>query len=145
MSGLVEDGRKTFCGQTPVLDLAAGLIGGDTHHPVGGTLAQPPQHVLLERYRYRRRPAKIKTNLGPGVGTIGVLAARTSGRTEGPRELRVGDDMIGYEHAAIVAEPPSERSDSYPIQRSVLPTPRRIDSVLSDGICLGEKAKPGRQ
>src|SRR5690606_5229563 len=78
-----------------VAPLAAGVVDDDGHHTVHRPSAQTFQHPRLRVLRERRRAAQVEPELGPGVRPVGVLATRSAGRPERPRELRAWDHPPG--------------------------------------------------
>lgn len=102
-----QSAAETLEGQTTVPELRAFIVG---HHPdLGSDAFDQPVPLSLAEHRgiHHREP-----DLGATVGTIGVLTAGTSTRTEGPVQFgRRNEQRRAEAQAIFLAHPGSIGSD----------------------------------
>ena len=101
MGRLVKDRRQSLLCQPPVLKLASGVVRADRHKSAGAARAEPSQDVFLQRLGKRWRCGNIEANLGPGVGTVGMLPSGPARGSKAPLKLRVGYGVSVNNHRAV--------------------------------------------
>jgi hypothetical protein len=98
MCRLVQQRGQAFLSQATVLQLTSSVVGRNRQDPLVGALAEPAQHVLLQRCGEGLGCSQVEPDLGPGMGPIGVLPAGPARWSETPFQLSLRNQMIRDQH-----------------------------------------------